>query len=404
MTTKHFLFLMGLFGATCFAQVPTRKALFDNTKNETAENADWIIDTDQPVPFPAQSGITSTTPETYWLGGISAWGVDLVKRGFTVHTLTRTYGITFGNPNNPYDLSRYDLFVVCEPQNPITATEKQAIVSFVANGGGLFMVADHDASDRDNDGWDSPKIWNSFRADSLFGIHFQSTGESDRNISQTATNICSQPDEIMNGAAGTVSNLSFYNGTTMPLLTSFNPTATGHVWMNGAPQGTAKVMASTARYQRGRVAAVGDSSPADDSTGQPGNRLYNGWNEPGTTNSTLFLNLSLWLVSDSVATAVDDDGGAIASQYVLNQNYPNPFNPSTTITYSLPQSSRARIEIFDVLGKRIKVLSDDVQPAGNHAVQWDGTNEQGVPVSSNVYVYRATLSSEVFSRRMVLLK
>ncbi len=402
-TTRVGLILL-LFATTCFAQAPNRKVLFDNTKNETAGNADWIVDTDQPVPVPAQSGIISTTPETYWLGGISAWGVDLAKRGFTVHTLTRTYGITFGNPNNPYDLSRYNLYVVCEPQNPFTAAEKQAIVSFVANGGGLFMVADHDVSDRDNDGWDSPKIWNAFGADTLFGIHFQSTGESDKNISQTATNICSQPDGIMNGPAGTVSNLSFYNGTTMRLLTSFNPTATGHMGMNGAPQGAAKVMASTARYQRGRVAAIGDSSPADDGTGQSGNTLYVGWNEPGTTNNILFLNLSLWLASDSATTAVNDEEGTIASQYVLNQNYPNPFNPSTTITYSLPQSSRAKIEIFDLLGKRIKVLRDDVQPAGNHAVQWDGTNEQGVPVSSNVYVYRATLGSRAFSRRMVFVK
>jgi hypothetical protein len=274
----------------------TLKALFDNTKNETAGNADWIIDTQQPIPSPAQSGITPLTPETYWLGAISAWGVDLVKLGFTVHTLTSSYGITYGNVGNPYDLSNYNLFIVCEPQNPFSAAEKLAIKSFVQNGGGLMMVADHNASDRDNDGWDSPEVWNDLRTDSSFGIHFQSGGEANNNITGVYINIETGTDTIIHGSAGNVTALSYHAGTTMR-LTSSNSSAKGHIWMNSISHGTTQIVAATSRYGSGKVGAVGDSSPADDSTGQAGNTLYNGWTEAGATDNILFLNMSLWLVS-----------------------------------------------------------------------------------------------------------
>jgi hypothetical protein len=305
-----FLLMVPMLPASAGAQ--PLKALFDNTLNETAGNADWIIDVEQPVPVPAQSGVTPSTTESYWLGAISAWGVELVKRGFTVHTLTSTYGITFGNAGNPYDLSNYDLFIICEPQNPLSAAEKLAIRSFVQNGGGLMMVADHNASDRDNDGWDSPQVWNDLGIDTYFGLHFQSSSESDNSFTQVATNVAAAPgDSIIHGAAGTVTALSYHAGTSIRLLTANNPTATGHVWMNSAPQGASKIMAATSRYGNGRVGAVGDSSPADDGTGQNGNALYNGWSEAGATDDILFLNMSLWLSA----------GGAVAppAQAILSR-------------------------------------------------------------------------------------
>jgi hypothetical protein len=293
---KYFLYIFIFLSVTVFSSAQTYKALFDNTKNETAGNADWIIDTQQPIPSPAQSGITPSTPETYWLGAISAWGVDLVKLGFTVHTLTTTYGITYGNTSNPYDLSNYNLFIVCEPQNPFSVAEKLAIKSYVQNGGGLMMVADHNASDRDSDGWDSPEVWNDLRSDSLFGIHFQSVGETNNNIVGVYTNVETGTDTIIHGTAGTVTALSYHNGTTMR-LTSSNSSAKGHIWMNSISHGTTQIVAATSRYGSGKVGAVGDSSPADDSTGQSGNNLYNGWTEAGATDNILFLNMSLWLVT-----------------------------------------------------------------------------------------------------------
>src|SRR5665213_3182700 len=97
------------------------KILFDATKAETVGNADWVIDSDshnlgygngpalggsgnesnpQRIPTPPQFGITSSTPETYWEGSLSAWGVDCVKKGYTVETLPYNVAITYGNNSN----------------------------------------------------------------------------------------------------------------------------------------------------------------------------------------------------------------------------------------------------------------------------------------------------------------
>jgi hypothetical protein len=172
--------------ATGSANVP--KALFDNTHAETAGNADWVIDTEQPLPVPDQSTVTAATPRDYWLGASSSWGIDLVKRGYFVATLTSAFGITYGNASNPYDLSNFDVFIVNEPNTRFTAPESTAIFDFVRDGGGLVAVSDHNISDRDNDGFDSPRIWDRLDAQHFLGVHFDTTGESNNNITQDSGN------------------------------------------------------------------------------------------------------------------------------------------------------------------------------------------------------------------------
>ena len=116
----------------------------------------------QRIPTLAQSGITSTTSETYWKGALSNWGVDLVRRGYTIETLPYNGQITYGVTTNAQDLKNYKVFIMDEPNIRFTAAEKTALLSFVSNGGGLFLIADHAVSDRNNDGWDSPQILNDF--------------------------------------------------------------------------------------------------------------------------------------------------------------------------------------------------------------------------------------------------
>ncbi|MEI6749854.1 MAG: hypothetical protein WCM93_11900 [Bacteroidota bacterium] len=118
---------------TCQSAFPQIKILFDATKAETAGNADWVIDANQhnlgwnpnaelnggdesnaqQFPSPAQNGINSSTSETYWQGGISNWGIDCVKQGYSVESLPYNGIITYNNSGNPPDLSKYQLFVVC---------------------------------------------------------------------------------------------------------------------------------------------------------------------------------------------------------------------------------------------------------------------------------------------------
>ena len=75
--------------------------------------------------------------------------------------------------------------------------------------------------------------------------------------------------------------------------------------------------------------------------------------------------------------------GTIPDDFVLNQNYPNPFNPVTTIRIGLPEAINIKIEIYDVIGKKILTLYEGYKSAGYHNLVWDANN-----YSSGVYIYR----------------
>lgn len=275
-----------------------KKFLFDGSHGELAGNADWVLDVNSGVasryPSPAQSGITSTTPETYWTGAISAWGVALAKQGHTVEQLPAGAAISYGNTANPQDLSYYSVFVVDEPNIIFTAAEKTAILRFVQNGGGLFMISDHDISDRNNDGYDSPDIWNDLmQNNSVQANPFGFTVNLD-NIVENSSNVRSGTNPILNGSQGAVSQLSFHNGATMTLNPTANSTVQGLIWRTSATQGNNLAMAASSTFGSGRVVIIGDSSPADDGTGSPGNTVYDGWGE-NVSHPRLHLNASLWL-------------------------------------------------------------------------------------------------------------
>ncbi len=91
--------------------------------------------------------------------------------------------------------------------------------------------------------------------------------------------------------------------------------------------------------------------------------------------------------------------------YALYQNYPNPFNPSTTITYQLKEKGEVTLEVFDILGRRINSLVNNVvQSPGNHTVTWNGVNSQGERVASGIYIYRLKSKDFISSKKMILLK
>ncbi|MFD1467872.1 hydrolase [Hymenobacter caeli] len=274
-----------------------KKFLFDASHAETAGNADWVLDVDGGAvprfPTPAQSGITSSTAESYWTAALSSWGVALVKLGDTVENLPAGTAITYGNASNPQDLSNYSVFVVDEPNTLFTASEKTAIVTFVKNGGGLFMISDHDVSDRNNDGYDSPAIWNDLMTNNSvqanpFGYSIALT-----NISETTTNVlASSSNVVLHGSQGNVSQLKFSNGATITKTSGSQ--AQPLIWQSSSAQGNANIMCATSTFGTGRVFVITDSSPADDGTGSPGNTVYPGWTEIAS-HAPLHLNASLWL-------------------------------------------------------------------------------------------------------------
>jgi hypothetical protein len=100
----------------------------------------------------------------------------------------------------------------------------------------------------------------------------------------------------------------------------------------------------------------------------------------------------------------EEDNTAFAEDFSLFDNYPNPFNPETRIGYTLPKASHVKLEIFNILGQRIKTIIDEDQTVGKKEVIWDGMNEQGEQVSSGVYFYRLQASDFVQTKKMVLMK
>jgi PKD repeat protein len=95
----------------------------------------------------------------------------------------------------------------------------------------------------------------------------------------------------------------------------------------------------------------------------------------------------------------------VPEDYVLYQNYPNPFNSSTKIRYQLKEKSLVNMEVYDILGRRIKVLiNDDVQNPGDHYLNWDGTNSNGKIISSGIYILQIRANDFSDNKTMVLIK
>jgi hypothetical protein len=144
--------------------------------------------------------------------------VDCAKKGYIVETLPWNGQITYGSLSNVQDLSHYNIYVVDEPNLVFSTAEKAAIIHFVQNGGSLFIISDHNASDRNGDGWDSPNIWNDlFNNNTVavnpFGINFDLV-----DFSQTTTNVsATTTDSIIHGPMGNVTKAQWANGTTMTL-------------------------------------------------------------------------------------------------------------------------------------------------------------------------------------------
>ncbi|OVE79413.1 hypothetical protein BVY01_02635 [bacterium I07] len=74
-------------------------------------------------------------------------------------------------------------------------------------------------------------------------------------------------------------------------------------------------------------------------------------------------------------TGVDESVKQVPTEYALRQNYPNPFNPQTTIRYQIPEAGNVAIEIFNMMGQRIRILVEEDKVAGQYSVQWDGRDD-----------------------------
>jgi hypothetical protein len=111
-----------------------------------------------------------------------------------------------------------------------------------------------------------------------------------------------------------------------------------------------------------------------------------------------------WIMERVPTDISDDPPTVLPNNVVLHSNYPNPFNPSTTISFELPRHDHVTLDVFNVLGQRVKTLLDVTLPAGSHQIEWDGRDSRGYPVASGLYLYRLKAGSTFQSRKMLLLK
>ncbi len=102
-------------------------------------------------------------------------------------------------------------------------------------------------------------------------------------------------------------------------------------------------------------------------------------------------------------TGLKDHSPPLPNAFLL-QNHPNPFNPATQITFGLPEMTSVSLVVYDLFGRSVKTLVNELKAAGTHTVQWNGTDHSGKPVSSGIYFYRLQAGEFQQVRKMLVLR
>jgi len=91
-------------------------------------------------------------------------------------------------------------------------------------------------------------------------------------------------------------------------------------------------------------------------------------------------------------------------QFIVSKPYPNPFNPSVTIAYTLPERRMLSVVIYDILGRKIRVLDNTIREAGSYRLRWDGLDENGLRAGSGIYLYQLRAGEFTQQGKMLLLR
>ncbi|MBT3839980.1 MAG: T9SS type A sorting domain-containing protein, partial [Candidatus Marinimicrobia bacterium] len=118
-----------------------------------------------------------------------------------------------------------------------------------------------------------------------------------------------------------------------------------------------------------------------------------------------FMNEEIKRYVGAAGTVMDIDKlSQYPQSFNLSQNYPNPFNPSTSIDYDVENGGQVELAIYDLTGKQIRTLVSDFQSVGRKVVQWNGTNDVGIEVSSGIYFYQIQVNGYSEMKKMMFLK
>ena len=91
-------------------------------------------------------------------------------------------------------------------------------------------------------------------------------------------------------------------------------------------------------------------------------------------------------------------------EFIISRNYPNPFNSITHIDYQVPIDNHINITIYDIMGREVKTLMDQVQIKGIYTIDWNGQSEYGKSVSTGVYYFQFTSNGFSDEKKMIFLK
>ncbi|HBZ00771.1 MAG TPA: hypothetical protein DEO84_05550 [candidate division Zixibacteria bacterium] len=107
---------------------------------------------------------------------------------------------------------------------------------------------------------------------------------------------------------------------------------------------------------------------------------------------------------DTTRVRANDRTDRLPSKVEIGQNYPNPFNSSTQISFKLPKADHVRLDIFDMLGRKVATLADGQYMAGEHRVSWTGVSDAGEHLASGVYFYKLKTENIDQTHKIMMLK
>jgi len=122
---------------------------------------------------------------------------------------------------------------------------------------------------------------------------------------------------------------------------------------------------------------------------------------PSLPDDTVGLDL---FYDECITDCETETDNRLPDNFALEQNYPNPFNPDTRIQFALPRAADISLEVYNIMGQKVRTLAARHLRAGVHEVAWDSRDESGRRVSSGIYFYRLKTPVYETTRKMILLK
>ncbi len=133
-------------------------------------------------------------------------------------------------------------------------------------------------------------------------------------------------------------------------------------------------------------------------TNSAGQVLYDAWVAQGKSPPEIMAQ------AGTAVNVIVTGAGDTPFIYNLAQNYPNPFNPVTNLTYSLAERVHVSIVVYDVGGRRLRTLVNEIQAPNRYTVVWDGRDDAGIELASGVYFVRYAAGGHRFTKKAVLLR